>query len=64
MKRSYTFLFICFGFYALCICIYLLKGNLFIIPQEIQGTSADPYSFMVPQQVEKGESYVGANEYN
>jgi STE24 endopeptidase len=56
MKGFYTALFICFGLYALCISLYLLKGNLFIFPPELQGTSADPYSFMVPQQVEKAES--------
>jgi STE24 endopeptidase len=56
MKRLYTILFICFGLYALCISLYLLKGNLFTIPPEVQGTSADPYSFMVPEQVEKAES--------
>jgi STE24 endopeptidase len=56
IKRLYAIFFICFLLYAVAVSVYLLKGSLFAIPPELQGTAADPHTFMTQQQIDKAES--------
>ncbi|KRF43914.1 M48 family metallopeptidase [Paenibacillus sp. Soil787] len=56
MKRFYIGLVVTFCVYALTLIVYFLKGNLFKIPLELIGTSADPHTFMTTQEITKAES--------
>jgi Zn-dependent protease with chaperone function len=56
MKRFYIGLIATFCVYAIALIIYFLKGNLFKIPLELIGTSADPHTFMTTQEITKAES--------
>ncbi|MDD9266794.1 M48 family metallopeptidase [Paenibacillus sp. GCM10023248] len=56
MKRLYLLLGAAFGLYALGMIVYLLQGDLFRIPNDLIGTSADPHTFMTHQQMAKAES--------
>lgn len=56
MKRLYILLGAAFGLYAAGMIVYLLKGDLFRIPYDLIGTSADPHTFMTVQQITKAES--------
>ncbi|MBA2943051.1 M48 family metallopeptidase [Paenibacillus sp. CGMCC 1.16610] len=56
MKRLYIGLGAAFGVYAIVMIVYLLKGNLFGIPRDLVGTSADPHTFMTAQEIDKAES--------
>ncbi|BFT75519.1 M48 family metallopeptidase [Paenibacillus sp. P36] len=56
MKRLYIGLGAAFGVYAIIMIVYLLKGDLFGIPRDLVGTSADPHTFMTAQEIDKAES--------
>lgn len=56
MKRLYVGLGAAFGVYAVIMIVYLLKGDLFLIPHALIGTSADPHTFMTVQEIDKAES--------
>ncbi|WP_261302770.1 M48 family metallopeptidase [Paenibacillus andongensis] len=56
MKRFYIALVVTFSVYALTLIVYFLKGELFKIPLELIGTSADPHTFMTTQEITKAES--------
>ena len=56
MKRFYIGLVVTFSVYALTLIVYFLKGDLFNIPLELIGTSADPHTFMTTQEITKAES--------
>ncbi|MGO4269723.1 M48 family peptidase, partial [Paenibacillus sp. TAF58] len=56
MKRFYMGLVGIFFVYALALIVYFLKGDLFKIPLELIGTSADPHTFMTSQEITKAES--------
>lgn len=56
IRRFYTVLLICLVGYIALSSLYLLKGDLFPLPAGVQGTAADPHTFMTDQQIGKAES--------
>lgn len=52
------FLVVCvavFVVYAVGISMYLLKGDLFSVSSQYNGTPADPHTFMTSEEIDKGE---------
>jgi STE24 endopeptidase len=56
MKKLYTILVVGFALYALVMSLYLFRADLFVLPAQLQGTPADPHTFMTNQQIANAES--------
>ncbi|MBP1992453.1 M48 family metallopeptidase [Paenibacillus eucommiae] len=56
MRKIHTMIITGFILYAAVISIYLMQGDLYAIPSGLQGTAADPATFMTGEQIIKAES--------
>jgi STE24 endopeptidase len=56
MKRFKWIWLAVFGIYATGMIIYMLQGNIFGIDPQLQGSAADPHTFMSDEQIQKAET--------